>query len=113
MMNQFAIALRLLGIQRLLQGIEHEVCGHGTADPPAQDAPGVYVDHGRHAQPALPGRDVREILSANSSGCRGPQSGEAREACSGTRAVIKPRGFCRIRGQAACSSMLSALTEKA
>ena len=55
MMDQGAITLRLPGIERLLQGIQNEVCVHGTADPPAHNAPGVHVDHEGHVQPALPG----------------------------------------------------------
>jgi hypothetical protein len=55
MMNQGAIALGLPGIQRLLQGIQNELRMHGAADPPTHNAPGIYVDHEGHVQPALPG----------------------------------------------------------
>src|SRR5690606_8425482 len=48
-------------IQRLLQGIEHEVGLHGTADAPAHDTTGKYVNYEGHIQPALPGRHVREV----------------------------------------------------
>src|SRR5690606_6147138 len=34
---------------------------HGLAHAPADDAPGIDVDDEGHVQPALPGRDVREI----------------------------------------------------
>ena len=61
MVDQCAIALGLSGIERLLQGIQNEVRVHGTADPPAHDASGVHVDHKGYVQPALPGRDVREV----------------------------------------------------
>jgi hypothetical protein len=55
MVNQFAIALRPTGVQRLLQGIQNEFHMHGGADPPTHNAPGVHVDHEGHVQPALPG----------------------------------------------------------
>lgn len=53
-----AVALRLTRVQRLFQGIEHQVGAHCRADAPADDAPGEYVDHEGHVEPALPGRDV-------------------------------------------------------
>ena len=48
-------------VQRLFQGIEHEVRAHGAAHPPAHDAPGVHVDDKGHEQPALPGAHVGEV----------------------------------------------------
>ena len=56
MVDQAAVALGLSCVQRLLQGIEHEVGGHRTADSPADDAPGVHVDDEgpRTASPARP-----------------------------------------------------------
>ena len=59
--NQAAIALRLPGVQGLLQRIEYEVRAHRTAHSPAHDATGEHVDDEGHVQPALPGRDVREV----------------------------------------------------
>ena len=55
MMDQCAIALGLPGIERLLQGIQNEFRVHGTAHAPTHNAPGIYVDHEGHVQPALPG----------------------------------------------------------
>ena len=60
-MDQRVLALGLAGVQRLLQRIEHEVRAHGTADPPAHDAPSKHVDDEGHVQPALPGRDMGEV----------------------------------------------------
>lgn len=54
MVNQFAIAFGLPGVQRLLQGTQNEFRVHGTADSPAHDAQRVHVDHKGHIQPALP-----------------------------------------------------------
>ena len=48
-------------VQRLLQGVEHEVGPHRAAHAPAHDAPGEHVDHERHVDEALPGRDVGEV----------------------------------------------------
>src|SRR3546814_6416913 len=57
-----AIGLRRLTvIQRLLQGIEHEVGMHGTADAPAHNAKSKHVNDERPIQPALPGRYIGEI----------------------------------------------------
>ncbi|MNX85066.1 hypothetical protein D3C86_1168920 [compost metagenome] len=61
MVDQGILRFRLPGVQCLLQGIEHEIGVHGTADPPTNDAPGEHVDDEGHVQPALPGRDVGEI----------------------------------------------------
>ena len=61
MVDQGIRAFRLAVVQGLLQRIEHEVGAHGAADPPAHNAPGIHVDHERHVQPALPGRDVGEV----------------------------------------------------
>ena len=61
MADQGAIAFGLSCIERLLQGIEHEVGPHRSAHPPAHDAPGKDVDHEGHIQPALPGGSVCEI----------------------------------------------------
>ncbi len=52
-MNQLIGSRRLTGVQSLLQGIQHEVCGHGRADAPAHDTLGEHVDHKGHVQPAL------------------------------------------------------------
>lgn len=49
------------GIQRLLQGIEHEVGMHGTADALADNPAGKYVDDEGHIQPTLPGRYIGKI----------------------------------------------------
>ena len=61
MMDQGIVALRLPGVERLFQGIEHEVRVHGTADPPAHDAPGKHINDEGDIEPALPGRDVGEV----------------------------------------------------
>jgi hypothetical protein len=59
--NQASITLGLPGIQGLLQRIEHEVGPHRTTHPPAHDTTGEHVDDEGHVQPALPGRDIREV----------------------------------------------------
>jgi len=38
------VSFGLTGVQRLLQGREHEVGPHRAADAPANDAPGEDVD---------------------------------------------------------------------
>ena len=43
--DEGAVPLGLPGVQGLLQGVEHEVRAHRTADPPAYDAPREDVDH--------------------------------------------------------------------
>ncbi len=48
--------------QGLLLRIEHKVCAHGGAHPPALDAPDKYIDHKGHVLPALPGADVGGAL---------------------------------------------------
>src|SRR4051795_8763479 len=53
--------------QRVAGELLAEVVGHAPAD----DLAGGHVLDRRQVQPALPGRDVREILSANSGGHRG------------------------------------------
>jgi len=59
--NQVLRIARLTGVKGLLQGVEHEVGGHGAADAPAHDTPGEHVDNKGHIQPALPGRDIGEV----------------------------------------------------
>ena len=55
-------------MQGLLERIEHEA-GLGRArHPPANDAARKGVDHQGDIHEAGPGRDVGEILSANSGG---------------------------------------------
>src|SRR5690606_14336445 len=44
-----------------LQGFEHEVRGHGAADPPADDTSGKHIDDEGYVKPALPGRHIREV----------------------------------------------------
>ncbi len=58
MVNQATRAVRLTGVQGLLQGIEHEVGLHVGTDSPADDAPRKDVNHKGHVQLALPGRDI-------------------------------------------------------
>ncbi|MCY1537029.1 hypothetical protein D9M68_725090 [compost metagenome] len=60
-MDQPTCAMRLTGIQGLLQGIQYEVCVHATTDSPADDPACKDVDHERHVQPALPGRYIGEV----------------------------------------------------
>jgi hypothetical protein len=48
-------------VQSLLQGIEHEGGMGGPRRPPADDAPGIGVDHERHVDEAGPGRDVGKV----------------------------------------------------
>jgi hypothetical protein len=73
MTDQAPVTLRLAGVQRLLQRIEHEVRAHRTAHPPTHDAPCVHVDHEGHIQPALPGRDVGEVRDPELIGPVGPE----------------------------------------
>ncbi len=54
-------ALRLTGVQGLLQRVENEVSVHGTAHPPADDAAGKNVDNEGDVQPALPSRDIGKV----------------------------------------------------
>jgi hypothetical protein len=44
MMDQGVAALGLTGVQRLLQGFEHEAGPHRITDVPADDTPGKDVD---------------------------------------------------------------------
>ena len=59
--NQGFFRTWLTRVQRLLQGIEHEVRVHGTAHSPPHDASGKDVDDESHIEPALPGRDIGEV----------------------------------------------------
>src|SRR5690554_6333293 len=54
MVYQAVHAARLSSVQRLLQGIQNEVCSHAVAHPPANDTPGKYIDHEGDVEPALP-----------------------------------------------------------
>ena len=52
---------RLTGTQRLLQSIDHEVCAHVTADPPAHNPAGIDVNHKGHKHLTLPCRYVSKV----------------------------------------------------
>lgn len=60
-MDQGAVALWLVGVQRLLQGIQDEVRGHRWTHAPTHDAPGKDIHDESHIQPALPSRDIGEV----------------------------------------------------
>ena len=53
-------------VERLLQRVEDEARMGRPRDPPADDATGEDVDDESGVDEPLPGRDVGEILSANS-----------------------------------------------
>ncbi len=59
--NERAIALRLTGIQSLLERVQNEVGAHRIAHTPPNDAAGKDVDHEGDIQPALPSRNVGEV----------------------------------------------------
>lgn len=61
MMDQGSVTFRLAGVERLLQGIEHEVGPHRPADPPPDNATGKDVDDEGNIDESLPSRDVGEI----------------------------------------------------
>src|SRR3954463_7837041 len=48
-------------VQSLLKRVEHEAGVRRPAHPPADDAPGIGIDHEGHVDEAGPGRDVGEI----------------------------------------------------
>ena len=66
-MYQGIRAFWLPGVQCLFQDIKHEISSHGTADPPADNAPGEDINYKRHVQPALPGRDIGVIALRTST----------------------------------------------
>ena len=61
MMDQAGVTLGLAGVERLFQGIKHEVGPHRPADPPTDDTAGNDVDDEGDIDESLPGRDVGEI----------------------------------------------------
>ncbi len=54
MMNECGVPIGLARMERLLQGIQHEVGVHRTAHPPADNAPGIDIDDESDVHPALP-----------------------------------------------------------
>ena len=87
MMGQAALR-RAAVMQGLFQGIEDKARMRRPRDPPADDAAGEDVDDEGGIDEALPGRDVGEILSANSGGrCEG---GEPRGTRFGTWCSCQP-----------------------
>ena len=66
-MDQWVGQLRPALVEGLLQGFEHEVCSHGAAHPPADDALAVNINPEGHEQPALPDRDIGEVRHTHSS----------------------------------------------
>jgi hypothetical protein len=59
--NQSAVALGLAYVQGLLKTIQNEVGLHRSADSPADNAPSEDINDEGNAEPALPGRKVREV----------------------------------------------------
>ena len=83
-------------VQSHVERCKHQIGRHLHAKGPAHHLAAAGIGHDGQVQKTFPGEYVCQILLANSSSCR-PQSGEARDACSGTRAAIKPRdGACHI-----------------
>src|SRR3954467_13035157 len=66
---------RLPAPDRHEQGVAGELAAEVVGHAPADDLAGRQVLDGGEVQPALAGRDVREILSANSGGHRGRRRG--------------------------------------
>ena len=60
-MDQGLALQGLAGLQRLLQGIEHKVRAHRTADPPAHDTPGEDISDESDIDEALRRRHVGKI----------------------------------------------------
>ena len=58
-------------VQRLLQGIEHEVGAGRARHPPADDPAGEDIDHEGHVDEARPGRDVGEVRDPQHVRARG------------------------------------------
>jgi hypothetical protein len=48
-------------VQGLLKRVEHEAGVRRPAHPPADDAPGISIDHEGHVDEANPGRDIGEV----------------------------------------------------
>src|SRR4051794_6320978 len=61
MVHETAALDRPARVQGLLERVEHEAGVRRPAHPPADDAPGVSIDHQGHVDEAGPGRDVGEI----------------------------------------------------
>ena len=75
-------------VERLLQGIEHEVCGHPRARAPAHDALGIRIDDEGHVHPSLPGGYVGEVSHPQAIGAismEGPTHQIARAGFGGVR----------------------------
>jgi hypothetical protein len=68
MVHQAVLAEGAPIIERLFQGIEDKAGLGRSRDPPANDAAGEGVDDKGDVDEPLPGRDIGEILSANSGG---------------------------------------------
>lgn len=61
MVNERPIVVGLARAKCLFHGVQNKVRGHRSADAPANNTAGEYVDHEGHVQPALPGRNIGEI----------------------------------------------------
>lgn len=59
-MSQRTVTVKLAGVQRLLQRIEHEVFRHGLAYAPVNDESRVDFDDKDHVRPALLNRGIGE-----------------------------------------------------
>jgi hypothetical protein len=70
MVDEAAAALRASLLQGLLEGVQDEAGVGGAADAPADDPPGVGVDHKGDVDEARPGGDVGEIRQPQPVGRR-------------------------------------------
>src|SRR3954467_12175985 len=66
---------RLPALDRHHEGVAGELAAEVVGHAPPDDLAGGHVLDGGQVHPALPGRDVGEILSANSGGHRGRRRG--------------------------------------
>jgi hypothetical protein len=55
----------------VFEGVEHEICGHPSRGPPADDAPAEDVEDERDIDRAGPGRDVGEVGNPELVGAAG------------------------------------------
>ena len=70
MVHEPAALNRTAFVQGLFQRVEHEGGVSRAGDPPADDAPGIGIDHEGHVDKAGPGRDVGEVADSQGVGTR-------------------------------------------
>src|SRR5690606_4120122 len=61
MMDQRLVSRWPAVMQCLFQCVQNKIRLHAVADTPADNAPGKYIHHEGHIEPALPSRDISEV----------------------------------------------------